>query len=76
MSCEAGFTDNRRSEQTTDNFCAQAGATHKTAFREFEIGYELCARRARGRDRQCNIGSRISLQRSDRRPIKNRRSPR
>jgi hypothetical protein len=41
MSREAAFSDSRCNEQTTDNLHARAGATHKTAFREFEIGYEL-----------------------------------
>jgi hypothetical protein len=40
MSCEAGFTDSRRSEQTADIPRAQAGAERKTAFHELENGIE------------------------------------
>ena len=40
MSCEAGFTDSHCNEQTTDNPRAEAGATHKTAFRELENDIE------------------------------------
>ena len=35
MSCEAGLPDSRCNKQTTDNPRAQAGAPHKTMFREF-----------------------------------------
>jgi hypothetical protein len=40
MSCEAGFTDSRCNEQTTDNPHAQAGATHKNAVRELDSDIE------------------------------------
>ena len=40
MSCEAGLSDSHCNEQTTDNPRAEAGATHKTAFRKLENDIE------------------------------------